>query len=461
MEIRDYLRAIRRILWLVIAVPIAAALLSGGFMELQPSIYEADASVVVPAISGNASSSSAATQYVAGFKDVLVSQPVLTEVSQKYQIPVSDLAAGLSASTITASSNIIHVVLAGKHGQNLVGAVREATVDAMNAIAQPRLADARNALQNAQTLLNLAETNINNWVGTNGTSAPQAAYNATQSELFIANANLARAKTVNDVKAENGALALITLYTKQLATLGTEVTQFQELTNARAAALSANDHATQEVVDAQALVATDESPATVSAYSVGRLSKLSNTIKFAGIAFALGLLMMLGLILVLELMRSGRSSVAKPEPAQGGFIWDPELAPRTGAVPTPATASAPASPGQTATPAAPRDPWRPSPAATLARPSAAAAVPSTTPYGNGNGHATGNGNGNGNGHTKGNGNGHAIANGNGNGGDAVRGIQFAPSESANGNGHANGNGQADRGAVVDPEADPQQAVRRP
>ena len=80
MEIRDYLRAIRRILWLVIAVPIAAALLTGGFMELQPSIYEADATVVVPAISGNGSSSSAATQYVAGFKDVLVSQPVLTEV---------------------------------------------------------------------------------------------------------------------------------------------------------------------------------------------------------------------------------------------------------------------------------------------------------------------------------------------------------------------------------------------
>src|ERR1700726_2478601 len=147
MEIRDYLRAIRRILWLVIAVPIAAALLTGGFMEVQPSIYEADATVVVPAISGNGSSSSAATQYVAGFKDVLVSQPVLTEVSQKYRIPVSDLAAGLSASTTTASSNIIHVVRelkrSGNGPENLGGEVRKAPVDSLNAIAQPRLVEAQ------------------------------------------------------------------------------------------------------------------------------------------------------------------------------------------------------------------------------------------------------------------------------------------------------------------------------
>jgi Chain length determinant protein len=455
MEIRDYLRAIRRVVWLVIAVPIAAALLTAGFMELQPSIYEADASVVVPAISANGSSSSAATQYVAGFKDVLVSQPVLTAVSQKFQIPISELAAGLSASTITASSNIIHVTLQGKHSQNLVGAVHEATVDAMDAIAQPRLADARNALINAGALLTLAENKINAWVGTNGTSSPQAAYNNAQAQVDIQVANAARAKTNNDGKAEAGAQSLAAFWRTQVAILGPEVTQFEALSNARAAAQSASNHATQEVVDAEALIATDENPATVSAYSVGRLSKLSNTIKFVGIAFALGLLMMLGLILVLELMRSSRGSIAKPEPAQGAFTLDPQLVPRTGVVATPTTAAAPASAGQTVAAApvaavAPRDPWRPSPAATLARPSAAAVIPSTTPYGNGNGHSNGKGNGNGNGHANGNGNGHANGNAHANG-----------NRHANGNVQANGNGHdADRGAVVDPEADPQQAVPR-
>ena len=114
MEIRDYLRQIRRFLWLLILAPIVAGLLTGGIMQIRPSQYQADASVVVPAITAAGFSQSAASQYVDTFKDVLVSQPVLTDVHQKFpSIPIGELASGLSASTITPSSNIINVVLVG------------------------------------------------------------------------------------------------------------------------------------------------------------------------------------------------------------------------------------------------------------------------------------------------------------------------------------------------------------
>ena len=129
MEIRDYLRAIRRILWLVIAVPVVAGLLVGGFIELQPSTYQANATAVVPAITANGISQSAASQYASTFKDVLISQQVIPVVSQKFNIPQSELLTGLSSSTTTASSNLINVVLIGKKDQDLVGAVREATID--------------------------------------------------------------------------------------------------------------------------------------------------------------------------------------------------------------------------------------------------------------------------------------------------------------------------------------------
>ena len=138
MEIRDYLRAIRRILWLVIAIPVIAGVLVGGFIELQPSVYEADATAVVPAITANGISQSAASQYASTFKDVLTSQQVIPDVSQKFNIPQSELVAGLSSSTATASSNLINVVLVGQKNQNLAGAVREATIDTLNAIAEPR-----------------------------------------------------------------------------------------------------------------------------------------------------------------------------------------------------------------------------------------------------------------------------------------------------------------------------------
>ena len=179
MEIRDYLRQIRRFLWLVIAAPIVAGLLTGGIMQIRPSQYQADASVVVPAITAAGFSQSAASQYVDTFKDVLVSQPVLTDVHQKFaNIPISELASGLSASTITPSSNIINVVLIGQKDQNLTGAVHEATVETLNAIAAPRLAQAENAWNNAQTLLTNADTAITTWVASTGNPDPQVALNS-------------------------------------------------------------------------------------------------------------------------------------------------------------------------------------------------------------------------------------------------------------------------------------------
>jgi len=386
MEIRDYLRAIRRILWLVIALPIVAALITGFLIERQPSAYQANASVVVPAISGNGTSQSAASQYVSTFKDVLVSQPVVTEVAQKfgkYGITVSELTSGLSASTVTASSNIIHIVLVGRHGQPLEGAVREATVDTMNAIATPKLTEAQSEVANAQTLLQTAQAAITSWVATTGNPSPQQQYNSVQAALNTQLLQLTQAKINGDTAREAALNANIATLRQTLQTDGAQVQQYQILNDAQLAAIAANDHAKIDLVNAQALIAADANPNTVNTVNVGRLSKLSDVIKFAGIGFALALIMMLGLILIIELMRSGRRPQDVTDPEQGAFAWPaPAAQPRS----TEPAASMGSEPSVVS-----RDPWRASPG-----PGAMAAA------GNGNGHT------NGNGHSNGNGNGHAA-----------------------------------------------------
>jgi hypothetical protein len=391
MEIRDYLRQIRRFLWLVIAAPIVAGLLTGGIMQIRPSQYQADASVVVPAITAAGFSQSAASQYVDTFKDVLVSQPVLADVHQKFNIPTSELASGLSASTITPSSNIINIVLIGQKGQNLTGAVREATIDSLNAIAQPRLAQAQNSAANAQTLLTNADTAIANWAASNDNADPQLTLNGAQSQLNT-EVNLLAVEIANHDPRQVATSQLITKYKAAVLVDTEQLNQYQSLANAKSAALSANDHATQEVVDAQALVTTDEQSSTVTAYNVGRLSKLSDTIKFAAIAFAIALLMLLGLLLILELMRPARRATTNV-PGHGKLSFGPQQTQYT-TVPTSTPVSEPViAAASAAEPVAPpssgsRDPWRASPAAT-------AAPPATGGNGNGNGHSNGNGNGNG------------------------------------------------------------------
>ena len=375
MEIRDYLRAIRRILWLVIAVPIVAGLLVGGFIELQPSTYQANASVVVPAITANGISQSAASQYASTFKDVLISQQVIPVVSQKFNIPQSELLAGLSSSTTTASSNLINVVLIGKKDQNLVGAVREAAVDAMNAIATPQLVLAQNEVTYSQTLLTNADTAIANFDSQFGNASPQVAYNNEQSTLSNEEAQLQTAKINNDVTRENALNSLINATKITLGQYGAALQQYRPLAAAQASAIASNDKAASDLVAAQSLIATNSAPGTVTTKDVGRLSKLSDVIKFAAIGFALALLMMLGLILILELMRSGKRQQAPDGDQQGAFAWaSPSAQTRPAGPPaSPAMAATAASSAET------RDPWRATPA------------PSTD----------GNGNGNGNGHANG------------------------------------------------------------
>jgi hypothetical protein len=382
VEIRDYLRAIRRVLWLVIAVPIVAALLVGGFIETQPSSYQANAYAVVPAITANGISQSAASQYADTFKDVLTSESVVPDVSQKYNIPQSELVDGLSSSTTSASSNLINVVLVGKRSndkqpQNLVGAVREATIDAMNAIAQPQLVEANNEVANSQTRLSQANTAIFNFDAQYGNASPQVVYNDEQSQLATEEGQLQTAISDNDPQRANVFTQDIATTKQNLAKLGTALEQYQPLAAAQAAAIAANDHAITDQVAAEALIQTDSAPGTVLTKNVGRLSKLSDVIKFAGIAFALALLMMLGLILILELMRSGKRQDVPAGSGQGAFAWAPPSAQTRPTGP-------PAAPSMAATPAAPagvRDPWRASPSST---------VPAEGD-GNGNGHANGNG----------------------------------------------------------------------
>jgi capsular polysaccharide biosynthesis protein len=373
MEIRDYLRAIRRVLWLVIAVPVIAGLLVGGFIELQPSVYQADATAVVPAITANGISQSAASQYASTFKDVLTSQQVIPEVAQKFNIPQAELLAGLSSSTATASSNLINIVLVGKKGQNLVGAVHEATVDTMNAIAEPQLVLAQNEVTDSRTLLQNAQTAVFNFDAQYANISPQVAYNNEQTTLSQKEAELQTAIINNDAAREGSLTATIASIKNTLAKLGSEWQQYQPLASALSAAQAANDHANTALVGAQSLIATDSAPGTVTTRNVGRLSKLSDVIKFAAIGFALALIMMLGLILILELMRSGKRQAVPAGEQQGAFAWAPPASAETRAAGPPA---APAMAGTAAAGAA-RDPWRATPA------------PGSDGHGNGNGNGNG------------------------------------------------------------------------
>lgn len=326
MEIRDYLRAIRRLLWLPIVVPLVAAGLTGFLLERQPSQYQADATVIVPAVSAHGYSTSAAAQYIATFKDALVAATVVNAVSQKTGVPVRELTTGLSASTVTTSSNIIHVVFLGSRKQNITQVVREATVDTLDSIAQPPLIQAQNEVNVAQAQLQKADQDITNWTTETGNLLPQQEFNTQQQELDQLLLQLQQAKLANDAARATALQTVISERQTQLATLATQVTQYTALSDARQSALTVRDHAAQQLAAAQALISADQNPSTVTVQDIGRVSKLGEVLKFTGTAYAVALIMALGFILLLELMRENRHRSALVAP---GSTQVPPPAPRS------------------------------------------------------------------------------------------------------------------------------------
>ena len=116
-------------------------------------------------------------------------------------------------------------------------------MDALNAIAQPRLAQAQNASTNAQSLLQSAQAARDTWVAATGNAAPQAEFNSVQANKNALLALLQQMKIAGDTKRVASLNATIAAATTQLVTLGNQLQQYEGLNNAIAAAQSARNRA--------------------------------------------------------------------------------------------------------------------------------------------------------------------------------------------------------------------------
>jgi hypothetical protein len=312
MEIKDYLRAIRRWLWMPIVLPLVAGAGAGVLLLKQPLQYQADATVVVPAVSARGFSTSAAAQYVATFKDVLVSAPLVNEVSKATGVPIKDLVSGLTASTVTASSNIIHVVYIGYQKNNATTVVDLATRDTLDIVAQPQLQQAQAAVTSSSAQLKAADDAISAFTNTSGQVQPDVAFRTKQAELLSLQLQLQQTQIAGDAPRAALLQSVITQRIAELSQLAQQLSQYTSLTQARQSAVTVFSHDQQLLGDAQALLSADHLPGTVTKTDIGKLSRSGNILKFSAIAAAVALILALALILLMELMRYRRPAIASP-----------------------------------------------------------------------------------------------------------------------------------------------------
>ncbi len=308
-NIKDYLYAIRRRLWLPIAVPLAAALVTGGIIYLQPEQYQATATVIVPALSAKGYSTSAVTQYFSTYKDVLTSTPVIDKVAAETGEPKNNLVAGLSANVVTASSNVIDVTYTGPNKKTVDNVAQTAAVDALDVLLAPQQSAGASEVTTAQNGLTAADQKINDFIARTGHTFPEDDYKFASQELSQLLVNLDQARLAGDHARVNGLNAVIAKRQADLAALVPIVIEWQGLNQAINSAQAELNHAQIDLNTVNAELASDRAPGTVTVKSLGHISRVPGILKYGGVAAGVALLLALAFIVLMEFFRPAVAQV--------------------------------------------------------------------------------------------------------------------------------------------------------
>jgi hypothetical protein len=226
----------------------------------------------------------------------------------------SDLAAGLSAATGTASSNIILVTYTGPNKKTVLAVVQYASTDSLDTLLGPQVAGATAATNTSEKALQEANQNLYDFTARTGLLFPDVDYKAQSQELSQLEVQLTFAKLQGDTKRIKGLTATIADRQKALVALASQVIQWQKLQEARSSAEAVNNKAHVDLNTANAAVASDHDPSAVGVRFAGHVSRVPEILRFAGVAAGVALLLSLGYIVFMEFLHPAVPSVASGWP---------------------------------------------------------------------------------------------------------------------------------------------------
>jgi len=265
MEIKDYVIAIRRRFMLVVALPLLAIVATAGLLLLQSARFQATAVVVVPALSAKGYSTSAVTQYFSTYKDVLTSKPIIDQLSKQTGLTSAQLVPNLSATTVSASSNIVNVTFIGANKAQAPKVAALAAHLSLDALVAPQLSLAQAALVTAQGEQSAASDALAQFTKQTGLLSPDVDYRLKVAELSQLTVQLEQARIAADAARVNALGPLITQRQQALTTLSAQLLAYQQINDGYKAAVASVTHAQQQVDGVKALITSNGSPSAVTA----------------------------------------------------------------------------------------------------------------------------------------------------------------------------------------------------
>jgi uncharacterized protein involved in exopolysaccharide biosynthesis len=318
VEILDYLRAVRRRLWLVIGVPVVAVLAVAAVGLLGAQQYTATAYVAAPALP--LTGQQAVSQFVAAFEASATSPKVLDEVAKDTGASADNLRGGLVIDQVGASSQLT-VVYTSTDRAKVSPVLTATTRRALQFLFDSQVNIASKQVDAAAADVDTATEAIAGWETTNKVSQPDKLYDATLSEISDLRRQQLSMEAVGNSKGTAAAASALADAQKRLDALGTKLPGYQVLLAQRDAATSTLSQAQQALQTARAQSQAADPSQVASVGATSDVSKVSGLVTTVPPAAGAGLLLAVLLVVVLEV--AARQGGAEPalrrasaEPAQ-------------------------------------------------------------------------------------------------------------------------------------------------
>ena len=316
MEISDYLRIIKRRLWILVLVPVLAAGAVAALVLTQPTTYVATATVAAPALVGGSSAnqysgSNGTKAFVSAFAATATIEQVVDVVAKDSGVGSDAIVAGTTVTGV-GDSSVIHVreELKGKKAE-VAGVAQGLASETIRYLFQTQVDLAEKNEAQAQDTLTKAETALQDFQRKNAVVNVTDTYSQQQQYIFSLQQQMLNLQANGNTSGAAVVQAQISAAKARLATLQPLVSQYQTLTDRKTQALSQFQVTSQASDQARAQYSAADPDAVVSVGTTKKVSILSSLAKKAVPAAAGGLFLAICIVALLEV--AGR----KPEPADG------------------------------------------------------------------------------------------------------------------------------------------------
>lgn len=320
MEIKDHLALIRRRLWLVVLVPLLAAIATAGLVLRQPQEYVATATVAVPGLVGGTdgqfSGSTGNRAFVANFVAVVRSRAIAAAVAAETGIPIDAIFAGTVTSAVGESS-LVTVSYRTDKKANADPVVTALATKSLAFMFDPRLAvadvtRATASVDAANNALTAAQAGITAFVAETKLANPSQDYQVKAQQIATLEEQAVAAGSRGEGEASARIAAAAVSLKPQLASLGALVARFNVLNEAKQRAGAQLTEAQKGLALAQAKPAAIDPATAISVSATTAVARMQSAIQKAVAAFAAAFFLVLLSLFTVEAIFRG-SEVSEPQ----------------------------------------------------------------------------------------------------------------------------------------------------